>query len=302
MKKTFLISGILLLIFLIIIMFYVKPTTTSQPIIENNQTSPVKDNSTNVYRLLPSYVGYAYVYPNEPIQLTFYWCYPGNFNSSTNVVLSLARFHQIYNYEKLKNINRTFLGYIPLTITMNFSKPNYQYSYGVYAKAILWVGENIANESSVFVDISIQVANITPEDVPLEFGHYSSSYVSFTKENEIIAYAVEIRNPTGHRVEILNVSYPRLVVVPSYNISILKFGILNASDVSRVPLTPPKNLSVVLPPHGTGVLVTYIQVGKDVQGLYFKPRITLRIENKEIMIPGPPFSYVRITEPCPGAN
>ncbi|HII66790.1 MAG TPA: hypothetical protein HA302_02005 [Thermococcaceae archaeon] len=307
MRKTVVVIGIVFLILLTIFYLYKnsqEPTTSPQITHKDNQTfteSPTKITdsvSHNTYRLIPSYVGYAYVYPNEPITLTFYWCYPKDFNSSTSVVVSLARFHEIYDYERLISINRSFSDYIPLSITMNFSRPNYQYNFGANAKTTLWVGETVANESSVFVDLTVQVANITPKDVPIEFGHYSSGYISFTKDKEVIVYAAEIRNPTERLVEILNVSYPRLLIIPQYNISLLKFGILNASDASQVPTTPPEDLRMVLSPHERGILVTYLYIDENVQGFYFKPKITLRIGDREMVVPGPPFSYVRITEPC----
>ncbi|USS40425.1 hypothetical protein NF865_08965 [Thermococcus aggregans] len=273
-----------------------QTTSTYKTAEENTAIGNVSDN---MHQLIPSYVGYAHVYLNEPITLTFYWCYPKeNLDSSTNVVVSFSRFHEIYNYERLKSINRTLLGYIPLSITMNFSRPNYQYNFGVYAKTTLLVGGTEVNESSVFVDLTIQIANITSEDVPIEFGHYNPEEVSFTKDKEVVVYAVEIRNPTEQPVEILNVSYVNTVIIPQYNISVLNFGILSASDASQVPTTPPKNLKRVLLPHEKGILVAYIYLDKDIQALYFKPKITLCIGEKDMIISGPPFSYIRITEPC----
>ncbi|AEH23750.1 hypothetical protein PYCH_00370 [Pyrococcus yayanosii CH1] len=50
-------------------------------------------------------------------------------------------------------------------------------------------------QNSALVKLTIEVANLTPKDVSINFGGYTSGVLSFRKEGSIEVYAVEIFFP-----------------------------------------------------------------------------------------------------------
>ena len=276
----------------------VSSTSTGIPVSNNSPGHNVENNFSNTpsgskfsIPLCPRSIwGYAYVYPNETLTILLYPSID-YLKNTTFVDLYLGNISISYSTSDVLSLTNSsgIAGRVPLPLYLKFSSPGRGISITGNALLLqLWKGRAIVNESSMPVWLYFQVASVKPEDIHLKFGRYSSLYTSFKTGSDTFEYTATVTNLYHKSIFIENVSFPlsELQKIPSPpDIRILRFELVDIA--SNESLTR-------LPPNSTALLKVFVEVPSNVDGLYFKPKLIIRVGENTTAIPSPPMEYVRV--------
>ena len=182
-------------------------------------------------------------------------------------------------------------GRVSLPFHLEFSSPGKL--IGITGDALLlqlWRGRAIIKEKSVPVWLYFHVASIKPDEVHLKFGNYTSRYISFKEGPDAFIYEVTITNLYSKPIVIENVSFPlsEIQVYPKPpDIEVRKFRLVDSMSKKEIHK---------LLPNSTGILEVSVEVPANVSGIYFKPKLIIRVGTERIAVPGPPMEYIRFAE------
>ncbi|USS39937.1 hypothetical protein NF865_06120 [Thermococcus aggregans] len=213
-----------------------------------------------------SIVGYAYLTSNEQLTIEVVWC----LNDSEKVLI------------KFEDVKKELIpGDAELEVGEMYGELKLE-PKGDLEGILLAIPENSKRTAQSKVNVKVEFG----ESYPLEITeNATTSTALFVNGSYIIPYKVEIINPTNETIELKDVFFP------VKGVKILSFGFYNGS-IFEVP-SEVTELPKTLPPNSKRTLVIYIEIGEEIDGLVFKPKVIIEAKGEKFPLSVPEMAFVR---------